>query len=88
MLYRSAGNNTTAGWNQMAANSRAVSVCSGTITLSVWTKRPQQAVQYRSAGEQKTASWNKLDRMNEASYGFLLSSIITSQIKANKHRQD
>jgi hypothetical protein len=42
----------------------------------------------RSAGEHKTARWNKLDRTNETSYCFLLLSIITSQIKANKHRLD
>jgi hypothetical protein len=72
----------------MAATSRAVSVCRETKTLSFGTKWLQQAVQCRSAGEHKTARWNKLDRTNETSYCFLLLSIITSQIRANKHRRD
>jgi hypothetical protein len=37
---------------------------------------------------QNTAGWNKLDRTTESFYDFLLSSIITSQIKANKHWWD
>ena len=81
-------NRNTADWNKLSATSRTVSVCRGTKILSVGTKWPQQVVLYQSAGEQKTASWNKLDRTNETSYCFLLLSIITSQIKASKHRRD